>query len=117
MTAKQKQCKRNKAAKINNGLLALAKAFEKDMGVNLPILKNSRKTRRLLTTQEAAERLGRKKHTLENWRTTNSEGPAYHKVGGRVLYDSRDITKYLKDRKFKNTSSYFASPSNDGAKQ
>lgn len=52
----------------------------------------------MLTTAQAADRLGVQPVTLRRWRYTGT-GPAYVKVGGRIRYDSEDITAYLAARR------------------
>jgi predicted DNA-binding transcriptional regulator AlpA len=46
------------------------------------------------TTTQAAEFLGAKRKTLENWRSTD-RGPAYVKIGGRVLYPQVELDRYV----------------------
>lgn len=46
-----------------------------------------------LTDTEAAKRLRVKTKTLANWRSDN-KGPAFLKVGGRVLYPLNDLIAY-----------------------
>ena len=52
-------------------------------------------TDRLLTTTEAAERLGTTRRTLEAWRLTG-EGPTFRKLGARMVRDSpEDLTAFV----------------------
>lgn len=46
-----------------------------------------------LNTRDAAAYLGLKPGTLAVWRCQN-RGPAYHKIGRRVLYDFNDLEAY-----------------------
>ena len=50
----------------------------------------------LRSEQEAAVRLGLSPGTLRNWRHLG-RGPAYVKVGRRVLYPESVLENYLKD--------------------
>ena len=54
-------------------------------------------TERLLTTAEAAERLGRHPRTLENWRSRRAHLPYVTVPGGRrfVGYRVEDIDAYI----------------------
>ncbi|MFW5489115.1 MAG: helix-turn-helix transcriptional regulator [Desulfovibrio sp.] len=52
----------------------------------------------LLTTKEAAERLGLSPGTLEVWRCLG-KGPRYIKIGRRVGYDARDLEAYVESCK------------------
>ena len=64
----------------------------------------SRRTRpidtsgRLMTTAEAAARLGLNQRTLENWRYLPATGPRWIKVGGRVRYPEAEVQAYLDER-------------------
>lgn len=50
---------------------------------------------KLLTTKEAAERLGMASGTLENWRV-NGIGPRYVKVGSRsIRYEASALDAWL----------------------
>lgn len=49
----------------------------------------------LLTQLEAAEMLGRSVRTLALWRRRRY-GPAFHKIGGAVMYSPEDITEFLR---------------------
>ena len=46
----------------------------------------------------AAEFLGVSRQTLDLWRM-NAEGPAYHRVGRRVLYSLADLRAFMADRR------------------
>jgi len=41
--------------------------------------------------------------TLERWRWTG-EGPAFFKIGGRVVYRLDDVEAYERARRFENTT-------------
>ena len=51
-----------------------------------------------LSTSDAAKYLGIKTRTLYNWRHLR-KGPPYYLVGGKPVYDSKDLDKYLDDRR------------------
>lgn len=53
----------------------------------------------LLTTREAAEKLGLAENTLANWRLTRRHEIPYFKCGDRVLYDAADVARFLESRK------------------
>jgi Helix-turn-helix domain len=55
---------------------------------------NSR-TARLMTTQEAADVLGRSLNTLKRWRYEGT-GPAYVVIEGRVRYDQAVLEDYIR---------------------
>lgn len=46
-----------------------------------------------------------KKKTLANWRTTGT-GPAYVRLGGKILYPAHEIEKWESSRTVKSTSEY-----------
>lgn len=48
----------------------------------------------MLNTSQAAANLAVTPTTLRRWRADGT-GPAYVKIGGRIRYDSKDITAYL----------------------
>jgi DNA-binding transcriptional MerR regulator len=54
-------------------------------------------------TRSLAERLGLKPKTLENWRSLGG-GPAFYRVGGRVMYDDADVDAWLASRRRTSTS-------------
>jgi excisionase family DNA binding protein len=58
----------------------------------------------LLTTEQAARRLGLAKRTLENKRVSGIEPIPFVKIGRRVLYDPADLDAYVAARRFLNTS-------------
>jgi excisionase family DNA binding protein len=55
-------------------------------------------TTELLTTQEAASRLGVEKVTLDKWRSTKRYRLAYTKIGGKVLYPAAAIERFISER-------------------
>ena len=50
---------------------------------------------RLLTVQQAAERLGLAPHTLNIWRCSKRYGLAYVKVGRAVRYRDVDVERFI----------------------
>jgi excisionase family DNA binding protein len=56
-----------------------------------------------LTVTEAADYLRLSKATLDQWRTAG-KGPRFIKAGKRVLYDSRDLDRWLDGNKRSSTS-------------
>lgn len=54
----------------------------------------------LIPPKVAAARLGMKHRTLENWRW-RGKGPDYTRVGGRVMYDPKDLDAWLEANKVK----------------
>jgi hypothetical protein len=50
--------------------------------------------RDLLSTKEAAKVLHRKADALKMWRF-NGYGPPHFKIGGTVMYDRAELTKWL----------------------
>ena len=51
---------------------------------------------RHINPRQLSRRWGVQPKTLQNWRSC-SAGPAYIKIGGRVLYRLEDIEQYEKD--------------------
>lgn len=58
-----------------------------------------------LNQVELAARLKISPRTLERWRWTG-EGPAFLKIGGRVVYRLRDIEAYENTQRFESTAQY-----------
>jgi excisionase family DNA binding protein len=58
---------------------------------------------RLLTSQEAAEVLRLSERTLERLRVTG-DGPAFSKLGRRVLYRETDLETWVSGRRVASTS-------------
>jgi hypothetical protein len=54
-------------------------------------------------TRLAAERVGLKPKTLENWRCQGN-GPPFYKVGARVVYDDADVDAWMRARRRTSTS-------------
>ena len=52
----------------------------------------------LLTTEEAAVRLGLKPSTLMNWRSLKRYALKYIRVGGRIKYRETDVEQFLQAR-------------------
>ena len=58
---------------------------------------------RLLTTAEAADRLGTSRRTLEDWRL-RGYGPVYRKLGSHLVrYDPHDLDRFIADAARINT--------------
>lgn len=56
----------------------------------------------LLTTAQAAKRLGLAKRTLEDWRVRGG-GPVFRKLGSRVCYHPSDLSAFSAERARANT--------------
>lgn len=63
---------------------------------------------RLLTAEEAAEKLRLKPQTLAKWRVTG-DGPKYRRIGTRALYEKREVERWLEARTYAHTSEEGAS--------
>jgi hypothetical protein len=59
--------------------------------------------RQRLNTREATVYLGLSSSTLAKMRLTG-KGPVFRKLNGRVVYDTRDLDRYLNDRACTSTS-------------
>lgn len=59
---------------------------------------------RTVSPDDAAERLGVQRGTLDNWRW-NGAGPPFIKVGGRVRYRLSDLAAWLDAQTVTSTSS------------
>lgn len=55
-------------------------------------------TPRYLTTYELADRLRTSPGTIRYWRHAGT-GPRGTKIGRRVLYDERDVDRWLQERR------------------
>jgi hypothetical protein len=55
---------------------------------------------RLITTKEAAVMMGRKTSTLRAWRCKEIGPPFTRLTKQSVMYDERDIIKYVAERRF-----------------
>jgi excisionase family DNA binding protein len=60
-------------------------------------------TKRLLTVGEAATYLSLSASSLNRWRVSGG-GPRYVKLGGKVLYDVRDLDQWIEAHKRRSTS-------------
>lgn len=60
-------------------------------------------TRTCLNQTELAARWSISARTLERWRWTG-EGPAFLKIGGRVVYRLEDVLAYEQARKRRSTA-------------
>lgn len=61
-----------------------------------------RQHERLLTPREMSEWTGFAVQTLQNWRS-QSRGPAYEKVGRRILYPEGDALTWLAEHRVETT--------------
>lgn len=52
-----------------------------------------------MTRQEAAEYLGKKKSTLDNWASTGYGDLPFYKLGGTVYYRRSDLDRWLEGQK------------------
>lgn len=55
-----------------------------------------------LSVVQAADYLGLKRQTLDNFRWAGG-GPRYRKHGGRVLYAREELDRWSSEREWKNT--------------
>lgn len=60
---------------------------------------------KLLTTEQAAQRLGLSVSTL-NKRRISGEGPNFIKLGSAVRYLSADLEKFVEERRRRSTSQH-----------
>lgn len=73
-----------------------------------------RRSKRMLTTEDAADYLGLSPRTLEKWRKNprtdgRPKGPDFHDLDGNIRYDVRDLDAYLKQtRKVPGEGSFVA---------
>ena len=67
---------------------------------------------RYLNTREAAAYLGLSPSTLARMRVTG-EGPRYSKAGRRVIYDPRDLDRWVAERKRRFTGESVEEPAED----
>ncbi len=56
-----------------------------------------------LSVVQAADYLGLKRQTLDNYRWAGG-GPRYRKHGGRVLYTLEELDRWSSDREWENTA-------------
>jgi predicted DNA-binding transcriptional regulator AlpA len=54
-------------------------------------------------TKAAAERIGLKQKTFENWRCQGA-GPPFYKIGARVVYDDAEVDAWLESRRRTSTA-------------
>lgn len=59
----------------------------------------------ILTTTEAAPKVGQSPRTLEDWRTKGI-GPKFVKLGRKVFYRPEDLDAWIEERAFTSTSEY-----------
>lgn len=57
----------------------------------------------LLTPSDAAKRTGLKEATLAQMRC-RGDGPAFHKIARFIRYDSVDLERWMRSRRFRSTS-------------
>jgi excisionase family DNA binding protein len=62
-------------------------------------------TQELLTTGQAAQRLGVSISYLNKLRLYGG-GPVFVKIGAKVLYDQTDLAEWIEARKHRSTSEY-----------
>ena len=62
-------------------------------------------SKKIMTTNDAALRLGLSKSTLAKMRLSG-KGPKYIKLGRRVGYLQSDIDQWIQSNKFQSTSEY-----------
>tara|TARA_B110000211_G_scaffold74250_1_gene86529 strand:- start:55 stop:270 length:216 start_codon:yes stop_codon:yes gene_type:complete len=60
----------------------------------------------LLNNSAAAQHIGVAAATLKYWRSTGAQEIPFIKVGGRVVYASSALDKWLKQHTFKHTGEY-----------
>jgi DNA-binding transcriptional MerR regulator len=56
-----------------------------------------------LSTKDLAARIGIRPKTLDNWRSLGV-GPAFYRLGSRVVYDLADVDAWLAERRRTSTS-------------
>jgi predicted DNA-binding transcriptional regulator AlpA len=56
-----------------------------------------------LSEKDAAEFLGIKVQTLQNWRQART-APPYYKVGGKIIYDLREVEQWMEARRVPTAS-------------
>lgn len=59
----------------------------------------------LMNTRQAAAYVGLSPRTLTDYRT-DSGGPRFHRLGGRVLYRPENLDAWIDARAFASTSEY-----------
>lgn len=58
---------------------------------------------KLIPPIELAPQIGVTTGCLAKWRL-EGEGPAFHKIGNRVMYAERDVSDWLQKRRVRSTS-------------
>jgi helix-turn-helix protein len=58
---------------------------------------------RRFTEREGAEFLGIQYQTLKNWRAA-SQGPAFYRVGTKIVYSEKDLTEWMDARRVPTAS-------------
>ena len=58
----------------------------------------------LMTADETANFLGLSKSTLAKWRMTGLDGPAFIKLGAKVVYDRAVVEEWIESRRRRSTS-------------
>jgi Helix-turn-helix domain len=66
---------------------------------------NKREGMQLLTQSETARFLGRSVRTLSSWRR-KGYGPAFHRIGGAVMYGAKDLNEFLSSSRVRPRSDY-----------
>lgn len=66
----------------------------------------------LLTTREAARRLGLAAGTLQNWRV-KGRGPAFVRAGRRILYQAEDLRRWAAARRIEPERQAAGQPTGD----
>ena len=74
---------------------SLAAALSRLEGVTEELAKIHRSPREYLGVEEAAAFVGLSKVQLDEWRSRNTGGPAFHKVGRRVVYAISDLRAFM----------------------
>lgn len=59
--------------------------------------------RKYLTVSDAAGLVGLAEQTLNCWRVSGY-GPAYHKLGRRVVYEAEELERWVQSRRTRHTS-------------
>jgi len=62
--------------------------------------------KQLLNNSAAAKHLGVAAATLQYWRSTGAQEIPFMKVGGRVIYSSSDLDKWLDQHTYRHTGEY-----------
>jgi hypothetical protein len=62
------------------------------------LVADAKRESRLLTREEASERLGVKAVTLDKWRSNKKYRLSYVKIGGLVRYPSESVELFIRER-------------------